>query len=309
MKTKAYAFVSMIAFAVISPVVAAQAVTTGLGGPDILSGTPLQPFLQQKTTVLDERVGVKTGNTKTILFAVHSKTADSANKFVVLFPFVVEQYLATVTAAVTTTAGDVVVTCSTPSATEPGRCVFPSGTRIAKITFAKSQSAPSGSFSYSTYFTEYYQDCDSSARRFCGKEYTYNNVNYIAKFTASTEQQVGSVYQGDVDIFNGTVGVNLPKAGDVVSLHVSSDKAITTNIPTLRVKAAVGTVETQIGHRYPCKATDGSVRKEWDCEIPEGDPVPNLTGYTSPRIVFSSSRDGALATITIKNAIKTTNAP
>ena len=305
MKTKAYAFVSMIVFAVISPVVAAQAVTSGLGPP--LKTNSAQPRYQP-TTIQYERVGLKTG-TKKIVFYVHSKTAGSGSGFVVNFPQINEPNYATVTATALNGSGAALlgVACNATNPSVLGKCTFPSETRTATIIFAPTNNA----FSYRTYSAMYYQACDNSATRYCGTERLY--AEHSATFTGGTtgtEEQDGALYQGDVDIFNGSspnASNNTPRAGDVVSLSVLSDKAITGNIPSLRVKAVFGSAETQVGHRYGCESTDGGLGYAWDCKIPEGDAVPNLSGYTNPRIVFSSSRSGAGATITIKNATKNTN--
>lgn len=302
MKNKAYKFVSMIAFTMSSPVFAAGSVTVGEAAPAI---TKVAQPRYAETIVPDERVGVKSGATKTILFAVHAKTADFGAGFVVDFPYVPnEPSYASVTATAHNQSGVALtapVICVTASTTTAGTCAFPVGTRIAKVTFA-----PTSTYSYRTYSTTYFQACDNSATRYCGTDYFYNP--YSATFTSSTETQAGTVYQGDVDVFNNIVNVNAPRAGDLVSLRVFSDKVLTNNIPTLRVKADVGTVETQIGHRYPCTPTVGGVAgQDWDCKIPLGDAVPNLAGYTNPRVVFSSSRNSPLATITITNATKNTN--
>jgi len=303
MTHKARAFVGVVASALISPVFAAGPVTVGEAAP---AATNYDQPRYGATTIANERVGVKSGNTKTILFAVHERTADSSGRFVVHFPYVPnEPSYARVTAAAYTRTGTALtgVNCVTATATVNGTCTFPVGTRVATVTFAPVGTA---AYSYRTYSTTYFQDCDNSAARYCGTERLYNT--YSATFTSDTENRAGTIYQGDVDIFNSNVSVNTPRAGDLVSVRVFSDKAIVNNIPTLRVKADFGTGETQIGHRYPCTPTPGGVAgKDWECKIPEGDGVPNLAGYANPRIVFSSSRGEPGATITITNAVKNTS--
>jgi len=300
MKTKAYALVSTIAFAMSSPVFAA-AVTVGAGAAT--SAIPSQPRYDE-TIVTNEKISVRSAP-KTINFAVHSKTADTTG-FVINFPVAGE------TATVTTSAFD---QSGNPLGSAiciatPAKCTFPSGTRKATITISSSD----GTLRHKTYSTTYYQACDNSATRFCGTERTYGT--FSGTFTNATEISVGgspTMYQGDIDIFNSNSG-NTPLAGDVVKLHVFSDKVIaSTNIPSLRIKAfdtAAGK-EVLVGHRFPCKATVGGVTgKEWDCAIGfdgNTDAVPNLAGYTNPRIVFSSTRNASLGTITITNAIKNTS--
>jgi hypothetical protein len=295
MKHKAYKFVSMIAFAMSSPVFAADPVTVGAAEPIT---TKLEQPRYNQTIIPDERVGVKQGTPKTIIFAVHANTADVGVGFVVDFPYVPnEPAYASVTATAQNQSGGALTApaCNTPSNTA-GTCTFPMGTRIAKITFV---TPINKTYSYRTYSTTYFQACDNSATRYCGTDYSYGP--YSATFTSSTETQAGTVYQGDVDVFNNTFPVNTPRAGDRVILRVSSDKALINTIPSLRVKADIGTVENQIGHRYPCTPAIGDTsNKVWDCKIDlTSDAVPNLTGYANPRLVFSSTRGSALATIMI----------
>ena len=302
MKTKAYALVSTIAFAMSSPVFAA-AVTDGAGAANTTEALGPRYGL---TKITNEKVTVTT-NPKTIHFAVHSKTADSSPWFVVNFSSIAGE-TATVKASAFDASGNIASGYSNVTCTS--NCTFPQYTRKATITI----SSPNNSTNSKTYSTEYYQDCDSSATRFCGTKRTYASFNGTF-VNNSTETEVGNsgTYQGDFDIFNSNNG-NTPAAGDLVSLKLTSSRAVIAgNTPTLRIKATVpGTNnEVQIGHRYPCTII-GSDRKRWDCKIGvdangniDGDAVPNLASYTNPRIVFSSTRNGVNGTITVDaNATK-----
>ena len=311
MKTKDCAFVSLIAFAMSSPVFAQQSVYSvnrGLGLPksDVITGVPRY----EPTVISPTRVGVKKGAEKRIVFEVHPITADSSRGFVVNFhhnPNEPSQAMVSAS-AVLEDGGTVILNCNqVPSLNQP--CVFPEKTRRATIIFRPRGTA---NFSYRTYSTEYLQPCDESALRFCGETLEYND--HVAKFTDGTETNVRGVSQGDVAVFrlNTIEGVELtvnePKTGDAVSLHVDSSEAIVNSVPTLRVKATLAGNEVEVGGRFPCEVA-GNDGKAWDCKIEWQNAVPNLAGYTNPRIVFSSTRSGILATIIISGAKKTSYTP
>lgn len=308
MNNKIRALTALIACAMLPSVVFAQtanpSVETGVG--KAVSETPGMLF-HGTTTVTNERVGVAKASSKSFYFAVHSATADDPSRFVVNLPVVSENSYALVTAEAIDGAGRALPApdCS-GSANVARSCVFPSGTRKAVVTFSPALNMGTSAYSYRTYSTSYIQDCDLSAARYCGLARTYGE--YKSQFTSATENKVGTIFQGDVDIFHGrnaSLPENAPRAGDVIRLRVNSSVAVVSNTPTLRVKADFGDGDIQVGHRYPCKPAPGVTSgKVWDCEIPEGDAVPNLAGFSNPRVVFSSSRGAGSAIITVTNATK-----
>jgi hypothetical protein len=245
------------------------------------------------TVISNERVGVTSGNPKTIKFKLHEITA--AAGFSLVF-----------STASTDTPATVVVTYIA-SGTEYSGCSFsvrsytctlPANPDISDVSLTVSYGNNASNSNYATYSTSYLQACNASTGRYCGSQIAYANKSVT--FGPTTEDAVaGGTYQGNVELFPVSTG-------DMAKLHVVSTKSIAaSNPPTLRVKGTLAGVEVEIGRRFDC--VQGATDKIWDCEIPQYDAIPDVTGYSNVYLSLASARTGNLAMFSFSNLTQNKN--
>lgn len=248
----------------------------------------------QPTMISNERVGVASGNPKTIKFKLHEITASAG--FSLVF-----------STASTDTPATVVVTY-VASGTEYSGCNFsvrsytctlPADSTITDVSLTVSYGNSASSNNYATYSTSYLQACNASTGRYCGSQIAYDNKSVT--FGPTTEVAVGSTgnYQGNVQLFPVSTG-------DMAKLRFESTKSIpASNPPTLRVKGTQSGVEVEIGRRFECG--QGATDKIWNCEIPQYDAIPDVTGYSNVYLSLASSRNGSGAKFSISNLTQNKN--
>ena len=248
----------------------------------------------EPTVVSNETVGVASGGPKTIKFKLHEITA--AAGFSLVFSTASADTPATVEVTYLS-SGTEYPACN--FSVRSYTCTLPTDPNITDVSMTVSYGNTASTNNYATYSTSYLQACNASTGRYCGSQIAYADKSVT--FGATTEDQVGSTnkYQGNVQLFPVSTG-------DMAKLHFVSTKSIpASNPPTLRVKGTQNGVEVEIGRRFACE--QGTTDKIWDCEIPQYDAIPDVTGYSNVYLSLASSRTGNGATFSISDLTQNKN--
>lgn len=247
------------------------------------------------TVISNERIGVSASTPKTINFKLHSITA--AAGFSLVFSTSNSDTPATVVVTYLA-SGTAYSACSFSVRTYT--CTLPSDPTITDVSMTVSYGNNASSNNYATYSTSYLQACNASTGRYCGSQIAYADKSVT--FGPTTEDAVGggtNKYQGNVQLFPVSTG-------DMAKFHLMSTNSIAaSNPPTLRVKGTVAGVEVEIGRRFDC--SQGATDKIWDCEIPQYDAIPDVTGYSNVYLSLASSRTGSGATFSFSNLTQNKN--